>query len=140
SLIKKRLYVGEPHRGPGMPRGGTGRSLSPPNCFRPQPGGPEMRRVNSAGRPPPGGLHARRLSLGELRTRLVREAGRGEKPGEGQGGPAISQEKTFGFLPSALSPHTTTRYGSPINTFTVRPGTRHPISYACSGAHWKATS
>ncbi|KAL4675950.1 hypothetical protein H8959_010095 [Pygathrix nigripes] len=29
SLIKKRLYVGEPHRGPGLPRGGTGRSLEP---------------------------------------------------------------------------------------------------------------
>ncbi|XP_077856091.1 uncharacterized protein C6orf132 homolog isoform X2 [Macaca mulatta] len=124
SLIKKRLYVGEPHRGPGMPRGGTGRSLSPPNCFRPQPGGPEMRRVNSAGRAPPGGLHARRLSLeGAAR------------------GAAEAKHKAPGSAPAAgRSPHTTTRYGSPINTFTVRPGTRHPISYACSGAHWKATS
>ncbi|XP_011928437.1 PREDICTED: uncharacterized protein C6orf132-like [Cercocebus atys] len=124
SLIKKRLYVGEPHRGPGMPRGGTGRSLSPPNCFRPQPGGPEMRRVNSAGRAPPGGLHARRLSLeGAAR------------------GAAETKHKAPGSAPAAgRSPHTTTRYGSPINTFTVRPGTRHPISYACSGAHWKATS
>lgn len=32
----------------------------------------------------------------------MREARRGGKPGEGQGGPAIRQEKTFGFLPSAL--------------------------------------
>lgn len=70
SLIKKRLYVGEPHRSLGQPRGGTGRSLSTPNCFGPQPGGafgapggPEMRRVNSAGRAPPGGLRARRMSL-----------------------------------------------------------------------------
>lgn len=47
---------------------------------------------------------------------------------------------TSHLLLSPRSPHTTTRYGSPINTFTVRPGTRHPISYACSGAHWKATS
>ncbi|KAL4838122.1 hypothetical protein H8958_021507 [Nasalis larvatus] len=124
SLIKKRLYVGEPHRGPGLPRGGTGRSLSPPNCFRPQPGGPEMRRVNSAGRAPPGGLHARRLSLeGAAR------------------GAAEAKHKAPGSAPAAgRSPHTTTRYGSPINTFTVRPGTRHPISYACSGAHRKATS
>ncbi|XP_017733780.1 PREDICTED: uncharacterized protein C6orf132 homolog [Rhinopithecus bieti] len=124
SLIKKRLYVGEPHRDPGLPRGGTGRSLSPPNCFRPQPGGPEMRRVNSAGRAPPGGLHARRLSLeGAAR------------------GAAEAKHKAHGSAPAAgRSPHTTTRYGSPINTFTVRPGTRHPISYACSGAHRKATS
>lgn len=38
------------------------------------------------------------------------------------------------------SPHNNTHYGSSINTFTVRPGTRHPISYAYSGAHWKAPS
>ncbi|MXQ85427.1 hypothetical protein E5288_WYG011355 [Bos mutus] len=116
SLIKKRLYVGEPHRNPGPPRGGTGRSLSFPNCFGPQPGGPfaapsgpEIRRVNSAGRGPPGGLPWRKVSL---------EAPRGE----------------------AKSPHNNTQYGSSINTFTVRPGTRHPISYAYSGAHWKAPS
>uniref|UniRef100_G1QY05 Uncharacterized protein n=1 Tax=Nomascus leucogenys TaxID=61853 RepID=G1QY05_NOMLE len=47
---------------------------------------------------------------------------------------------TSHHLLSPRSPHTTTLYGSPINTFTVRPGTRHPISYACSGAHRKATS
>ncbi|EHB10838.1 hypothetical protein GW7_19115 [Heterocephalus glaber] len=29
---------------------------------------------------------------------------------------------------------------SHINTFTVRPGTRHPISYASSRAHRKAMS
>lgn len=38
------------------------------------------------------------------------------------------------------SPHGNTHYGSPINTFTVRPGTRHPISYAYPGTHRKATS
>ena len=84
SLIKKRLYVGEPHRNPGPPRGGTGRSLSFPNCFGPQPGGPfaapsgpEMRRVNSAGRGPPGGLHSRKVSL---------EAPRGEAKYKALGG------------------------------------------------------
>nr|XP_008504861.1 PREDICTED: uncharacterized protein C6orf132 homolog [Equus przewalskii] len=40
----------------------------------------------------------------------------------------------------ARSPHSTPLYGSPINTFTVRPGTRHPISCAYSGAHRKAPS
>uniref|UniRef100_A0A8C6ABJ4 Chromosome 6 open reading frame 132 n=1 Tax=Marmota marmota marmota TaxID=9994 RepID=A0A8C6ABJ4_MARMA len=44
------------------------------------------------------------------------------------------------LLLSPRSPHNTSHYGSPINTFTVRPGTRHPISYAYSGAHRKATS
>ncbi|KAB0391180.1 hypothetical protein E2I00_010895, partial [Balaenoptera physalus] len=38
------------------------------------------------------------------------------------------------------SPHSNPHYGSSINTFTVRPGTRHPISYAYSGAHRKAPS
>ncbi|XP_053457935.1 uncharacterized protein C6orf132 homolog [Nycticebus coucang] len=136
SLIKKRLYVGEPFRSPGPPRGGTGRSLSTPNCFGPQPGGPfgapggpEMRRVNSASRTPPGGLHARRLSLeGAAR-------GAGDAKHKAPGG------ADYGFAPAVgRSPHSTPHYGSPINTFTVRPGTRHPISYAYSGAHRKATS
>ncbi|XP_032195842.1 uncharacterized protein C6orf132 homolog isoform X2 [Mustela erminea] len=126
SLIKKRLYVGEPHRHPGQPRGGTGRSLSSPNCFGPPPGGPEMRRVNSAGRALPGGLHARRLSM--------EGAARGEAKFKAPGG-------DFGFTPVAgRSPHSTPHYGSPINTFTVRPGTRHPISYAYSGNHRQAPS
>lgn len=132
SLIKKRLYVGEPHRNPGPPRGGTGRSLSFPNCFGPQPGGPfaapsgpEMRRVNSAGRGPPGGLHSRKVSL---------EAPRGEAKYKALGGDYRCTQAT------GRSPHNNTQYGSSINTFTVRPGTRHPISYAYSGAHWKAPS
>lgn len=126
SLIKKRLYVGEPHRSPGQPRGGTGRSLSSPNCFGPTPGGPEMRRVNSAGRALPGGLHARRLSM--------EGAARGEAKFKAPSG-------DYGFAPAAgRSPHSTPHYGNPINTFTVRPGTRHPISYAYSGNHRKAPS
>ncbi|XP_051008795.1 uncharacterized protein C6orf132 homolog [Acomys russatus] len=138
SLIKKRLYVGEPHCNPGTPRGGTGRSLSSPNCFGPQPGGPEMRRVNSAGRAGPGGLHTRRLSL---------EGARGAaevkyKAPSGGGGVSGSKAGDYGFVPAKGSrpSHGTTHYGSPINTFTVRPGTRHPISYAYSGTHRKATS
>lgn len=133
SLIKKRLYVGEPHRNPGMSRGGNGRSLSTPNCFGPQPGGPfgapggpEMRRVNSAGRAPPGGLSTRRMSL--------EGPARGEAKYKAPGG-------DHGFTTAnSRSPHSTPYYGSPINTFTVRPGTRHPISYAYSGAHRNALS
>ncbi|XP_055430657.1 uncharacterized protein C6orf132 homolog [Bubalus kerabau] len=138
SLIKKRLYVGESHRNPGPPRGGTGRSLSFPNCFGPQPGGPfaapsgpEMRRVNSAGRGPPGGLHSRKMPLegaprGEAKYKAL---------GGGGGGGDYGCAQATG-----RSPHNNTHYGSSINTFTVRPGTRHPISYAYSGAHWKAPS
>uniref|UniRef100_A0A452G2W7 Chromosome 6 open reading frame 132 n=1 Tax=Capra hircus TaxID=9925 RepID=A0A452G2W7_CAPHI len=138
SLIKKRLYVGEPHRNPEPPRGGTGRSLSFPNCFGPQPGGPFMRRVNSAGRGPPGGLHLRNMSL--------EGAARGEAKYKARGGggdygcsPATDTNLISLLLP-ARSPHNNMHYGSSINTFTVRPGTRHPISYAYSGAHWKAPS
>ncbi|XP_040585240.1 LOW QUALITY PROTEIN: uncharacterized protein C6orf132 homolog [Mesocricetus auratus] len=134
SLIKKRLYVGESHSNPGTPRGASGRSMSSPNCFGSQPGGPEMRRVNSAGRAAPGGLNARRLSLEGARgaaevTYKVPGGGGGSKPGD------------YGFLPAkgTRSPHRNTHYGSPINTFTVRPGTRHPISYNYSGTHRKAT-
>ncbi|CAO2607429.1 Uncharacterized protein C6orf132 [Lemmus lemmus] len=134
SLIKKRLYVGEPHRNPGTPRGATGRSLSSPNCFGPQPGGPEMRRVNSAGRAAPGGLNARRLSLEGARGAAEVKY---KTPGGGGGGSG-GKAGDYGFIPAkgSRSPH----YGSPINTFTVRPGTRHPISYAYSGTHRKATS
>ncbi|VTJ53301.1 Hypothetical predicted protein [Marmota monax] len=133
SLIKKRLYVGEPPRNPGLPRGAPGRSLSTPNCFGPAPGGPEMRRVNSAGRAPPGGLHGRRLSQ-EGAARGAAEA-KYKAPGGGGSGGA-----DYSFVPATGRSHNTSHYGSPINTFTVRPGTRHPISYAYSGAHRKATS
>lgn len=44
------------------------------------------------------------------------------------------------FPLTCRTPHNTPHYGSPINTFTVRPGTRHPISYAYSGTHRKAMS
>ncbi|XP_075835262.1 uncharacterized protein C6orf132 homolog [Microtus pennsylvanicus] len=134
SLIKKRLYVGEPHRNPGTPRGATGRSMSSPNCFGPQPGGPEMRRVNSGGRVAPGGLHARRLSLEGARGSAEAKY---KTPGGGGGGSG-GKAGDYGFIPAkgSRSPH----YGSPINTFTVRPGTRHPISYAYSGTHRKAAS
>ncbi|KAM9666299.1 uncharacterized protein C6orf132 homolog isoform 2-T2 [Trichechus inunguis] len=143
SLIKKRLYVGEPHQSPGLPRGGTGRSLSSPNCIGPQPGGPfgasggpEMRCVNSAGRAPPGGLHARRIAP---------EGSRDAPYAGGGGGAGDAKYKgpsgDYGFLHAAgRCPHSTPHYGSPINTFTVRPGTHHPISCAYSGAHRKATS
>ncbi|KAH0518582.1 hypothetical protein LTLLF_115730 [Microtus ochrogaster] len=134
SLIKKRLYVGEPHRNPGTPRGATGRSMSSPNCFGPQPGGPEMRWVNSGGRAAPGGLHARRLSLEGARGSAEVKY---KTPGGGSGGSG-GKAGDYGFIPAkgSRSPH----YGSPINTFTVRPGTRHPISYAYSGTHRKAAS
>ncbi|XP_010861548.1 PREDICTED: LOW QUALITY PROTEIN: uncharacterized protein C6orf132 homolog [Bison bison bison] len=84
---------------------------------------------SSAGRGPPGGLHSRKVSL--------EGAPRGEakyKLSAGGGGDYGCTQAT------GRSPHNNTQYGSSINTFTVRPGTRHPISYAYSGAHWKAPS
>ncbi|XP_006860655.1 PREDICTED: uncharacterized protein C6orf132 homolog [Chrysochloris asiatica] len=143
SLIKKRLYVGDAHHSRVLARGGTGRSMSSPNCFGPQlggpfgtSGGPEMRRVNSVGRAHPGGLHTRRMSMEGTRS----------TPYTSGGGTAEAKYKAasgdYGFGPSVgRSPHNVPHYGSsPVNTFTVRPGTRHPISYAYSGAHRKATS
>ncbi|XP_072498192.1 uncharacterized protein C6orf132 homolog [Notamacropus eugenii] len=151
SLIKKRLYLNEPRRSPGPPRcgpgGGTGRSLSTPNAFGPQPGGTygsghggtEMRRVNSSGRAP-GGLHTRKLSV-EGTGRNGPYAG----GGVGSGGPGENIYKVsntdYSFAPTtSRSSPSTARYSSPLNTFTVRPGTRQPISYVYSGAHRKATS
>ncbi|TEA42401.1 hypothetical protein DBR06_SOUSAS1810194, partial [Sousa chinensis] len=135
SLIKKRLYVvGETHRSPRLPRGGSGRSPTSPSCFGPHPrgpfaapGGPEMRRVNSTGRAPPAGLHARNMPLeGGPRGEAKYKA-----PGGGDCGCAPATRR---------SPHSNPHYGSSVNTFTVRPGTHHPISYAYSGAHRKAPS
>ncbi|XP_027694229.1 uncharacterized protein C6orf132 homolog [Vombatus ursinus] len=151
SLIKKRLYLNEPRRSPGPPRcgpgGGTGRSLSTPNAFGPQPGGTygsghggtEMRRVNSSGRAP-GGLHTRRLSI-EGTGRNGPYAG----GGVGSGGPGENIYKVsntdYSFAPAtSRSSPSSAKYSSPLNTFTVRPGTRQPISYVYSGAHRKATS
>ncbi|XP_064142035.1 uncharacterized protein C6orf132 homolog [Loxodonta africana] len=143
SLIKKRLYIGEPQRSPGLPRGGTGRSLSSPNCFGPQPGGPfgasggpEMRRVNSAGRASPGGLQARRVPLESSRGAPYAGGGRGA--GEAK---YKAPSGDYGFAHAAgRSPHSKPHYGNPVNTFTVRPGTHHPISFAYSGAYRKAMS
>ncbi|XP_051852880.1 uncharacterized protein C6orf132 homolog [Antechinus flavipes] len=151
SLIKKRLYLNEPRRSPGPPRcgpgGGTARSLSTPNAFGPQPGatygsghgGAEMRRVNSSGRVP-GGLHSRRLSL-EGTGRNGSYAG----GAVGSGGPGENIYKIsnadYSFVPAtSRSSPSSAKYSSPLNTFTVRPGTRQPISYVYSGAHRKATS
>ncbi|XP_023977661.1 uncharacterized protein C6orf132 homolog [Physeter macrocephalus] len=145
SLIKKRLYVvGDTHRSPRLPRGGTGRSPISPSCFGPQPrgpfaapGGPEMRRVNSTGRAPPAGLQARKMPLeGAHRGEAKYKA-----PGGGGGGGGGGNCGDCGCAPATRrSPHSNPHYGSSINTFTVRPGTQHPISYAYSGAHWKAPS
>ncbi|KAK1338414.1 hypothetical protein QTO34_001530 [Cnephaeus nilssonii] len=90
-----------------------------------------MRRVNSAGRAPPGGLRARRMSLeGSARGEAKYKAA----------GPAPSGGDLVLASAAGRSPRSTPHYGSPINTFTVRPGTRHPISYAYSGAHRNALS
>eukprot|EP00069_Balaena_mysticetus_P000025 bmy_00085T0 len=145
SLIKKRLYVvGETHRSPRLPRGGTGRSPTSPNCFGPQPrgpfaapGGPEMRRVNSTtGRAPPAGLHARKMSL----EGAPRGEAKYKAPGGGGGGGGGNCGDCGCTPATRRSPHSNPHYGSSINTFTVRPGTRHPISCAYSGAHRKAPS
>ncbi|XP_044531245.1 uncharacterized protein C6orf132 homolog [Gracilinanus agilis] len=153
SLIKKRLYLNEQRRSPGPPRcgpgGGPARSLSTPNAFGPQPGGTygsghggaEMRRVNSSGRAPPGGLHTRRLSL-EGTGRNGPYAGGGVT---GSGGPGENMYKVsntdYSFTPAtSRSPFSSAQYSSPANTFTVRPGTRQPISYVYSGAHRKTPS
>ncbi|XP_043855427.1 uncharacterized protein C6orf132 homolog isoform X2 [Dromiciops gliroides] len=151
SLIKKRLYLNEPRRSPGPPRcgpgGGPARSLSTPNAFGSQPvgtygsghGGAEMRRVNSSGRAP-GGLHTRRLSLEGTGRNGPYSGG-----GVGTGGPGENIYKVsntdYGFAPAtSRSSPSNAKYSSPLNTFTVRPGTRQPISYVYSGAHRKATS
>lgn len=96
-----------------------------------------MRRVNSGGRVAPGGLHARRLSL-----EGARGAAEVKYKTPGGGGGSGSKTGDYGFVPAkgSRSPHGNTHYGSPINTFTVRPGTRHPITYAYPGTHRKATS
>ncbi|XP_059966382.1 uncharacterized protein C6orf132 homolog [Mesoplodon densirostris] len=149
SLIKKRLYVfGETPRSPRLPQGGTGRSLTSPSCFGPPPrgpfaapGGPEVRRVSSTGRAPPAGLHARNMPLeGAPRGEAKYKAPGGGGGGGGGGGNCCSYGDCGCAPATRRSPHSNPHYGSSINTFTVRPGTHHPISYAYSGAHRKSPS
>ncbi|XP_045150777.1 uncharacterized protein C6orf132-like [Echinops telfairi] len=91
-----------------------------------------MRRVNSVGRPPAGGLHARRLSMEGARST-------GSTAGQAEAKYKAPAGADYSYAPGAgRSPHSPPHYGSPVNTFTVRPGTRQPISYAYAGTHRKA--
>uniref|UniRef100_A0A8C4VVU7 Chromosome 6 open reading frame 132 n=1 Tax=Gopherus evgoodei TaxID=1825980 RepID=A0A8C4VVU7_9SAUR len=111
-LIKKRLYVSEPDRS--YTRTSTSsRNVSTPVTYGHNVAGygsqaaEGMRRVSSTHRSAPSSTQGRRMSL--------------EPPGK-----TMSYSNTMNNA----------KYkGSPVNTFTVRPGTRQPISYMYQSSH-----
>ncbi|XP_028925481.1 uncharacterized protein C6orf132 homolog [Ornithorhynchus anatinus] len=139
SLIKKRLYVSETPRSPGLRRGPgclASRSHSIPNAF-PQGagGGAELRRVSVASR----GGHGRRLSLEGSGRSSAYVAGGGGLSGDGKYKASPSPDCTC--VPAGgRPPHGSSPFTSPANTFTVRPGTHQPISYAYQGGPRKPVS
>ncbi|XP_062999164.1 uncharacterized protein C6orf132 homolog [Elgaria multicarinata webbii] len=135
-LIKKRLYVSETDGSHGR-SAMTSRSMSTPNAYghntitfnsQAMEG---MRRVNSTHRNIPSSTQGRRVSL-ELPGKMVvynnvaNDAKYKGQNGEYSNSSAAAGSSQPHFRPSHGSP----QYSGTANTFTVRPGTRQPISYS----------
>ncbi|XP_038604702.1 uncharacterized protein C6orf132 homolog [Tachyglossus aculeatus] len=139
SLIKKRLYVNETPRSPGLRKGPgclASRSHSTPNAFlQGAAGSAELRRISVASR----GGHGRRLSLeGSGRGSAYVTSGGGLS---GDGKYKASPGPDCTCVPAGSRPsHGSSPFTSPANTFTVRPGTHQPISYAYQGGPRKPVS
>uniref|UniRef100_A0A8C3I8X6 Chromosome 6 open reading frame 132 n=1 Tax=Chrysemys picta bellii TaxID=8478 RepID=A0A8C3I8X6_CHRPI len=136
-LIKKRLYVSEPDRS--YTRTSTSsRNVSTPVTYGHNMVGygsqaaEGMRRVSSTHRSAPSSTQGRRMSLentvmlaptplGCLAALFYKWL------------PWLLMTSSFvsSFRPTQGNP----QYSSPVNTFTVRPGTRQPISYTYQGSH-----
>ncbi|XP_072212441.1 uncharacterized protein C6orf132 homolog [Excalfactoria chinensis] len=123
-LIKKRLYVSEPEqsypraaaRGTVLPSYGSGAYSSS--------AGDGTRRLNSTHWNGPGSTQGRRTSIDS--------AG---KAGPYGGADAKYKGQNGDFLVTGRPAHSSSQYGGPTNTFTVRPGARQPISYTYQSGH-----
>ncbi|XP_074833571.1 uncharacterized protein C6orf132 homolog [Carettochelys insculpta] len=133
-LIKKRLYVSESNssytrtssRNVGTP-GTYGHSVV---GYTPQ-AGEGMRRVSSIHRNAPTSIQGRRMSVEPPGKALpysnpVNNAKNKVHDGDHSAASAAATSR-----PAQSSP----QYSTPVNTFTVRPGTRQPISYVYQGSH-----
>uniref|UniRef100_A0A6J0SIW7 Uncharacterized protein C6orf132 homolog n=1 Tax=Pogona vitticeps TaxID=103695 RepID=A0A6J0SIW7_9SAUR len=130
-LIKKRLYVSETDGSYGR-AAMYSRSVSSPNSYGHNTltyhsqAAEGKRRVNSIQRNVPNSAQGRRVSL-ELPGKTVAFNVSSDAKYKGQNGEYSSAPAAGRSSQGSLS------YGGTANTFTVRPGTRQPISYSYQG-------
>ncbi|KAM3658925.1 uncharacterized protein C6orf132 homolog [Ammospiza maritima maritima] len=132
-LIKKRLYVSEPDssypRAAAAPRasGTLSSTLSSygPGGFSSTPG-EGARRPGPGLRNGPSSAQGRRASMDAAGKAAAYGGSGAEAKYKGQNGDFSPASVLTARRPAHGTPH----YGAPSNTFTVRPGTRQPISYA----------
>uniref|UniRef100_A0A8C3V091 Chromosome 6 open reading frame 132 n=1 Tax=Catharus ustulatus TaxID=91951 RepID=A0A8C3V091_CATUS len=122
-LIKKRLYMSEPDssypRAAAAPRASGTLSSYGAGGFG-STAGDGARRLGSAHRNGP--------SSAQGRWATSDAAGKAAAYG-GTGADTKYKGQNGDFSPASVPAHGTSHYGAPSNTFTVRPGTRQPISY-----------
>uniref|UniRef100_A0A8C8SKM4 Chromosome 6 open reading frame 132 n=1 Tax=Pelusios castaneus TaxID=367368 RepID=A0A8C8SKM4_9SAUR len=124
-LIKKRLYLAEPDSS--YPRTSTSSGTYGHSAVGyGSPAAEGMRRVNSTHRNVPSSMQSRRMSL--------------EPPGKTMPYSNATTNATYKGQSGDYSAAATSRpapgnslNSTPVNTFTVRPGTRQPISYTYQG-------
>ncbi|CAN8199946.1 unnamed protein product [Coccothraustes coccothraustes] len=132
-LIKKRLYMSEPDssypRAAAAPRasGTLSSTLSSygPGGFSSTPG-EGSRRPGPGHRNGPSSAQGRRASTDAAGKATAYGGPGAEAKYKGQNGDFSPASVLTASRPAHGAPH----YGGPSNTFTVRPGTRQPISYA----------
>uniref|UniRef100_A0A8C3RZS6 Chromosome 6 open reading frame 132 n=1 Tax=Chelydra serpentina TaxID=8475 RepID=A0A8C3RZS6_CHESE len=144
-LIKKRLYVSEPDTS--YTRTSTSsRNVSTPVTYGHNmarygsQAGEGMRRVSSTHRSAPSSTQGRRMSLEPPGKTMSYSNTMNNTKYKGQNGDysaASAAATSRGFSPSTGSGAAdgNPQHSSPVNTFTVRPGTRQPISYTYQGSH-----
>ncbi|XP_068774596.1 uncharacterized protein C6orf132 homolog [Struthio camelus] len=135
-LIKKRLYMSEPDRS--YPRAaaasrgiGTLTSYSPGTGGFGSPATEGMRRVSSAHRSTPGSTQGRRMAAETPGKTAPYSNASSDAKYKGQNGDYLPTSMAAASRPA----HGNAQYGAPTNTFTVRPGTRQPISYVYQNSH-----
>ncbi|XP_006035903.1 uncharacterized protein C6orf132 homolog [Alligator sinensis] len=126
-LIKQRLYVSEPdktYRRTSL----SSRGIVSLACYGSQ-AGEGMRRMNSGPRNPPGNLHGRRTSLDATGKAMPRSNAVNDAKPKGLN---VDYSSASAAAPSRPA-YRHSQYSAATNTFTVRPGTRQPISYVPQG-------
>uniref|UniRef100_A0A8C4TU96 Chromosome 6 open reading frame 132 n=1 Tax=Falco tinnunculus TaxID=100819 RepID=A0A8C4TU96_FALTI len=133
-LIKKRLYVSEPDssypRAAAAPRGTGALSSYVPGGYS-SPAGEGVRRLGSAHRNGPTSTQGRRTSIDATGKAAPYGSAGADAKYKGQNGDFSPTSMVAASRPA----HSSSQYGGPTNTFTVRPGTRQPISYAYQSGH-----
>ncbi|EMP35972.1 ATP synthase subunit b [Chelonia mydas] len=135
-LIKKRLYVSEPDRS--YTRTSTSsRNVSTPVTYGHNIVGygsqaaEGMSRVSSTHRSAPSSTQGRRMSLEPPGKTMSYNNTMNNAKYKGQNGDYSAARAAATSRPTQGNP----QYSSPVNTFTVRPGTRQPISYTYQGPY-----